>query len=172
MRHFKELSRNEKIIVSSAVAGGVIFSGYALSNAGKDKIPSTADITTAVVQTASDTAALTNLPEAVTEAITSITETQVVVTVIETQAPTVPATVATQPTNSVSTAPKENHFNDYDNPGQQDTKEYVLNTARLVIHKPSCHHVEKIAEENYSTTADFNWAINQGYKPCKVCNPF
>lgn len=86
MDKFKSLKRRDKIIIGSVVAGGVIFSGYALSNADKDKIPSTAaaiTTTTAIVETIADTQTQASTLDAITEAITSIAGTEAVVTVHE-----------------------------------------------------------------------------------------
>lgn len=73
MDKFKSLKRRDKIIIGSVVAGGVIFSGYALSNADKGKITSTtAAITTAIVETIADTQTQASTLDAITEAITSL----------------------------------------------------------------------------------------------------
>lgn len=68
-----------------------------------------------------------------------------------------------------STAP-ENHFNDYSNPEQQNTTEYVLNTETFKIHFASCNDVKRIAEENYATTTNFDWAVSNGYTSCGHCH--
>ncbi|MDE7399577.1 MAG: DUF5067 domain-containing protein [Oscillospiraceae bacterium] len=52
------------------------------------------------------------------------------------------------------------------------TTMYVLNTKRKVVHVPSCRDVDKIADENYSTTSDIGWAKSSGYKSCGHCNPY
>lgn len=52
------------------------------------------------------------------------------------------------------------------------TTMYVLNTKRKVVHVPSCRDVDKIADENYSTTSDIGWAKSNGYKSCGHCNPY
>lgn len=48
---------------------------------------------------------------------------------------------------------------------------YVLNTSTLKFHLPHCRHVKKIEEENFATCDSREWAISNGYQPCKVCNP-
>lgn len=48
---------------------------------------------------------------------------------------------------------------------------YVLNTNTKKIHNSNCQYVKKIKPENYSPTNNFQEAISQGYKPCKVCKP-
>ncbi len=49
---------------------------------------------------------------------------------------------------------------------------YVLNIDSYKIHLPSCHHADNISEEN-KALSDQNIAelIEQGYDPCKVCEP-
>lgn len=76
------------------------------------------------------------------------------------------SSVVASPTNTTP----ENHFNDHNNPEQQQTTEYVLNTSTLRIHFASCNDVKKISAENYATTTDFNWAISNGYKSCGHCH--
>lgn len=65
----------------------------------------------------------------------------------------------------------EAHFNDYDTPEHQDTKEYVLNTSTMKVHRPTCSDVKKIKPENYSTINNSADALNNGYVPCKRCSP-
>lgn len=72
---------------------------------------------------------------------------------------------------SSSDSSSEAHFNDYDTPEQQDTKEYVLNTSTMKVHRPTCSDVKKIKPENYSTINNLSDALNSGYVPCKRCNP-
>lgn len=74
--------------------------------------------------------------------------------------------VETPPSPTVS----ENHFNDYNNPEQQNTTEYVLNTGTHKIHFATCNDVKRIAAENYATTTDFDWAISNGYTSCGHCH--
>ena len=59
----------------------------------------------------------------------------------------------------------------YDNPQQQNTTSYVLNTHTKKIHKSSCGDVKRISPENYATTNDLNQALADGYSPCQRCNP-
>lgn len=63
------------------------------------------------------------------------------------------------------------NFNKYNNPDQQNTQSYVLNTNTKKFHKPTCGEVKKIKSSNYSTIESRDQAINQGYVPCKKCNP-
>lgn len=120
-----------------------------------------AETTLATTTTATETEATTPAPEtlAATEAITAATETAAQSTTVQTVAPT-------------STTERENHFTDHNNPEQQNTIEYVLNTSTMRIHYPTCNDVKKIKPENYGTTTDFQGAIKQGYKACGHCHPF
>ncbi len=70
---------------------------------------------------------------------------------------------------STGNSQNSNPFNTYDNPEQQNTTKYVLNTSTMKIHKSSCSYVKKIAPENYATTADLTGALAQGYEKCKKC---
>lgn len=63
------------------------------------------------------------------------------------------------------------HFNDYDNPAQQQTTSYVLNTNTKKFHYPSCSEVKKIKSEHYSTASSRSDAISGGYSPCGRCHP-
>jgi hypothetical protein len=48
---------------------------------------------------------------------------------------------------------------------------YVLNINSHKIHYDWCSSAKKISDHNRDTTTDFEWAIKNGYKPCKNCNP-
>lgn len=49
---------------------------------------------------------------------------------------------------------------------------YVLNTSTHKFHKPGCGEVNKIhAENRKDVSGNRNDIINQGYTPCKKCNP-
>lgn len=50
--------------------------------------------------------------------------------------------------------------------------EYVLNMNTHKFHLPSCSSVKRMSESNkgiYTGTRED--VINQGYDPCKICNP-
>lgn len=50
--------------------------------------------------------------------------------------------------------------------------EYVLNTNTKKIHKHSCRYVDDIKDTNYDEySGDIDELIEDGYEPCKVCNP-
>ncbi len=52
------------------------------------------------------------------------------------------------------------------------TSEYILNTNTRKFHRPSCYHIKTIKEDNKeSYTGSRDDLINQGYEPCKTCNP-
>lgn len=53
----------------------------------------------------------------------------------------------------------------------QKTASYVLNTNTKKIHLPGCSSVDKMSESNKAYTDDYQQAINEGYTPCKICNP-
>lgn len=109
--------------------------------------------TTIYVKTADDAVSTEKITVTVLEAETS---TEAETTEKETDAPAaVPNTPET--TKSITTEKK--------------SVEYVLNTNTKKIHKSSCSSVEDIKPENRSSTNDFNEAIDQGYEPCKRCNP-
>lgn len=57
--------------------------------------------------------------------------------------------------------------------GQNSTsKTYVLNTNTKKFHYPSCASAKKIADKNrQSYSGDRQNLINDGYSPCKNCNP-
>ena len=52
-----------------------------------------------------------------------------------------------------------------------DTGNYVGNSNSGKFHNPSCQWALKIAGYNKVTFNSREDAINQGYEPCKVCNP-
>ncbi len=109
--------------------------------------------TTIYVKTADDAVSTEEITVTVLEAETT---TEAETTEKETNAPAaVPNTPET--TKSATTEKK--------------SVEYVLNTNTKKIHKSSCGSVEDIEPENRATTNDFNEAIDQGYEPCKRCNP-
>lgn len=48
---------------------------------------------------------------------------------------------------------------------------YIGNANSHKFHKPSCKSVGKMSENNKVVFSSRNEAINQGYTPCKNCNP-
>ena len=64
------------------------------------------------------------------------------------------------PTEAVTEKPAEN------------THEYVLNTNTGKFHNPGCSYVKTINEENKQTVnSTRDEMIENGYEPCKKCNP-
>lgn len=53
-----------------------------------------------------------------------------------------------------------------------NAKDYVVNTNTGKFHRPSCRHVNKISDSNrWDVHTDRQELIDEGYEPCKVCNP-
>ena len=49
---------------------------------------------------------------------------------------------------------------------------YVGKANTMKFHKPSCYSASQISQENYlEFTCDRDDVVNQGYVPCKKCNP-
>lgn len=49
---------------------------------------------------------------------------------------------------------------------------YIININSGIFHKPTCTSVEKMSEKNKQAyTGNRQELINQGYKPCHICNP-
>ena len=57
------------------------------------------------------------------------------------------------------------------NSGSGDTGNYVGNINSGKFHDPSCQWAQKMTEGNKIQFSSRDDAINQGYEPCKVCNP-
>ena len=54
----------------------------------------------------------------------------------------------------------------------QGKQEYVLNTNTKKFHRPTCTSIEDMKEKNKSIVKDSREnIINEGYAPCKRCNP-
>ena len=57
-------------------------------------------------------------------------------------------------------------------PHTSSTRTYVLNTNSKKFHLPTCSSVKQIKESNREEyTGDRETLIEQGYSPCKRCNP-
>lgn len=48
---------------------------------------------------------------------------------------------------------------------------YCGNLTSKILHKSSCTFAKKLKPENKSEFMDLNTALNEGYTPCKRCNP-
>ena len=55
--------------------------------------------------------------------------------------------------------------------GDTQAGNYVGNSNTLKFHLPNCPSVSKISEKNKINFSSREDAINQGYVPCKICNP-
>ena len=51
------------------------------------------------------------------------------------------------------------------------TGNYVGNKNSRVFHKPNCSSIKKTKDENKTYFKERSDAVNQGYSPCKRCNP-
>ena len=63
---------------------------------------------------------------------------------------------------------------DQENNGVQDLSDikYILNTNTKKFHYPTCASVNDMKEKNKKTSSESREIIiNQGYVPCKRCNP-
>lgn len=119
------------------------------------KVPEIQATTTAqIITKAPETSMVTTTIQTTTKATETtkmVTATQAVTKVVE--------TTVTILTTAPVTEPKSNHIT------------YVLNTNTKKIHYMNCRSVKTIKAKNYSETDDFDWAIANGYVPCKNCNP-
>lgn len=48
---------------------------------------------------------------------------------------------------------------------------YILNKSTKKFHLSACSSAARIKAENYAETNSREYAINQGYEACKICNP-
>ena len=65
--------------------------------------------------------------------------------------------------NNIDVPDKDNNTN---------SATYILNKNTKKIHLPSCYSVDQMKESNKKYyTGDIDDLINQGYSPCKNCNP-
>ena len=57
-------------------------------------------------------------------------------------------------------------------PSQSKKEKFILNTNSKKFHKQDCSGAERINKESKKIfTGDRKELINNGYKPCKICNP-
>lgn len=79
----------------------------------------------------------------------------------ETTAPVEPASTETSPEASEQSSSSDS---------QEAT--YILNTNTKKFHRPDCHSLSRMKEENKGTfTGNREELIQQGYEACKNCNP-
>ena len=59
------------------------------------------------------------------------------------------------------------------NSSDQETKQnYIVNLNTKKFHKPNCRSVSSMSERNKKTyKGKRSSLINNGYSPCKICNP-
>lgn len=85
--------------------------------------------------------------------------------------PSVPVSAPTE--NKESVPVKKNQNTPVSAPAEKNQKStYILNTRSDKFHYPSCSSVKQMSEKNkrtYSGTREE--VINQGFSPCKRCNP-
>lgn len=91
---------------------------------------------------------------------------EITVTVLEAE-----TTTEAETTVKTNDAPAAEQDTPEENEVKKQNVEYILNTNTKKIHYSSCSSVEDIKPENRATTNDFNGALDQGYEPCKRCNP-
>ena len=77
-----------------------------------------------------------------------------------------------EPGVAIDYATGENWAGDPTPPQAGKTQRYVLNTSSRKFHDPSCTGVDSIGKDNRrSFTGTRQELIDQGYEPCKRCNP-
>lgn len=57
------------------------------------------------------------------------------------------------------------------NENKVNTGSYIANANTMKFHKSNCKHANSIADYNKVSLNNRDEAIEQGYEPCKVCNP-
>lgn len=63
------------------------------------------------------------------------------------------------------------HTNSDSSSSSSDSGYYIGNSNTGKFHEASCRWGQKISEHNKVTFKSRDYAISQGYQPCKVCNP-
>lgn len=63
--------------------------------------------------------------------------------------------------------------NDNTTPSETDniSAAYIANTSSKKFHKSTCSYAKSIKAENLATVESREQLINDGYSPCKRCNP-
>lgn len=75
-------------------------------------------------------------------------------------------------TTKKSNSTKKNNTSIADNERQNTSTEYILNMNTHKFHYSTCYSVKNISNSNKGTyKGDRQDLINQGYEPCKNCNP-
>ena len=74
-------------------------------------------------------------------------------------------------TEEKETQPKEIKAKEVEDNKSTESK-YILNTNSKKIHYPNCHSIKRMSEKNKKNSSlSKSELINQGYDPCKNCNP-
>ncbi|MEE0938887.1 Ada metal-binding domain-containing protein [Methanobrevibacter sp.] len=74
-------------------------------------------------------------------------------------------------THSSSSSSSSSHSSDSSSSGSSGSGSYVANANTGKFHLASCNSVSKMSEGNKIFLSSRSDAINQGYVPCKICNP-
>ena len=74
-------------------------------------------------------------------------------------------------THSSSSSSSSSHSSDSSSSGFSGSGSYVANANTGKFHLASCNSVSKMSEGNKIFLSSRSDAINQGYVPCKICNP-
>ena len=73
-------------------------------------------------------------------------------------------------TQPKETQPKETKAKEVEDNKSTEPK-YILNTNSKKIHYPNCHSIKRMSEKQKNSSLSKSELINQGYDPCKNCNP-
>ena len=130
----------------------------------------TADVVTASDAFASESTATTRTPTTTTTKPTTTTTTTTTkptttTTTITTKPTTTTTTTTTKPTTTTTTKRETTTSI------QNTSNTYVLNTNTHKFHHSWCSSVSDIEPQNYATADSRDYAISNGYQPCKRCNP-
>lgn len=77
-------------------------------------------------------------------------------------------------TEVIINVPEDDTVNGYRNKVQEIAENealYCANKNSKVFHKQSCSSVNKMKDENKYFAKDKNELLEDGYQPCKSCNP-
>lgn len=124
------------------------------------------DETTADIVTASDAIDSESTASPKTSTSTTTKPTTTTTTTTTTKPTTATTTTTTKPPTTTTTTKRETTTSI-----QNTSETYVLNTNTHKFHHTWCNSVDTIEPQNYATTDSRDWAIANGYQPCKRCNP-
>ena len=107
-----------------------------------------------------------------TEAIVSTTATPTTTTTTTKPISSTTTTTTTKPTTTTTTTkPTTTTTTKQTTSYQVSSETYILNTNTHKFHHAWCSSVGDIEPQNKATTDNRDWAIANGYQPCKRCNP-